>query len=64
MINSIGNISGYVAPQMVGILRDAAGSYEIPMMVASLFMAAAAGCVLLSPRVAARPVLARAHDRR
>jgi len=64
VINSIGNISGYVAPQMVGILRDAAGSYEIPMMVASLFMAAAAICILLSPRVAAKPALAKAHDRR
>ena len=60
VINSIGNISGYVAPQAVGLLRDATGSYEIPMVVASLFMLAAAICILLSPRVAARPVLARA----
>jgi MFS transporter, ACS family, tartrate transporter len=59
VINSIGNISGYAAPQMVGLLRDATGSYEIPMIVASLFMLAAAICILLSPRVAARPILAR-----
>ena len=64
VINSIGNISGYVAPQMVGILRDATGSYEVPMVVASLFMLAAAVCILLSPRVAARPVLARVAARR
>lgn len=64
VINSIGNISGYVAPQMVGILRDATGSYEIPMMVASGFMLAAAVCILLSPRAAARPVLARVAARR
>jgi MFS transporter, ACS family, tartrate transporter len=64
VINSIGNISGYAAPQMVGILRDATGSYQIPMVVASLFMLAAALCILLSPRVAPRPVLARATVRR
>jgi ACS family tartrate transporter-like MFS transporter len=59
VINSIGNISGYVAPQMVGVLRDATGGYAVPMIVASAFMLAAAVCILLSPRVAARPVLAR-----
>jgi ACS family tartrate transporter-like MFS transporter len=64
VINSIGNISGYAAPQMVGVLRDATGSYEIPMVVASLFMLVAAICILLSPRAAARPILARATTRR
>jgi MFS transporter, ACS family, tartrate transporter len=64
VINSIGNISGYAAPQMVGILRDATGSYQVPMAVASLFMLAAAVCILLSPRVAARPIMARATARR
>jgi cyanate permease len=60
VINSIGNISGYVAPQVVGLLRDATGSYEIPMVVASLTMFGAAICILLSPRASARPVLAPA----
>jgi MFS transporter, ACS family, tartrate transporter len=60
VINSIGNISGYVAPQTVGVLRDATGSYEIPMIVASLLMLAAAICILLSPRLAAQPIVARA----
>jgi len=64
VINSIGNISGYVAPQMVGLLRDATGSYQIPMMVASLFMAAAAICILVSPWAAATPILARTPNRR
>jgi ACS family tartrate transporter-like MFS transporter len=58
VINSIGNISGYVAPQMVGVLRDATGSYEVPMVAASGFMLAAAICILLSPRLAATPLLA------
>ncbi len=64
VINSIGNISGYVAPQMVGVLRDATGSYEIPMLAASLFMLAAAACILVSPRTAGRPILARVRARR
>lgn len=60
VINSIGNISGYVAPQMVGLLRDATGSYEVPMLVASLFMMAAAAFILVAPRSAATPLLVRA----
>jgi len=54
IINSVGNISGYVAPQLVGIVRDYTGSYEVPMMVASLFMLAAAVCIVAAPRTAAR----------
>jgi hypothetical protein len=34
------------------------------MVAASLFMLAAAICILLSPRVAARPILARVTMRR
>ena len=64
VINSIGNISGYVAPQLVGVLRDATGSYEVPMIVASLFMLAAAICILAAPRVASRPVFVRGAPRR
>ena len=32
-INAVGNISGYAAPQLVGLLRDVTGSYEVPMLV-------------------------------
>jgi MFS transporter, ACS family, tartrate transporter len=32
-INSIGNISGYAAPQLVGLLHDFSGSYRLPMLV-------------------------------
>lgn len=32
-INAAGNISGYVAPQLVGLLRDLTGDYAIPMLV-------------------------------
>jgi ACS family tartrate transporter-like MFS transporter len=64
VINSIGNISGYAAPQMVGFLRDATGSYQVPMAVASLFMLGAAVCILLSPLVAGQTVRGRAGVRR
>jgi ACS family tartrate transporter-like MFS transporter len=33
VVNSVGNISGYAAPQMVGLLRDSSGGYEVPMLV-------------------------------
>jgi ACS family tartrate transporter-like MFS transporter len=64
VINSIGNISGYLAPQMVGVLRDATGSYEVPMIAASLFMLAAAACILMAPRAEPRQYLARVTARR
>ena len=32
-INSVGNISGYVAPQLVGMLRDGTGGYQAPMLM-------------------------------
>lgn len=32
-INSIGNISGYAAPQLVGLLHDFSGSFRMPMLV-------------------------------
>jgi MFS transporter, ACS family, tartrate transporter len=32
-INSVGNISGYAGPQLVGVLRDFSGSYRMPMLV-------------------------------
>jgi MFS transporter, ACS family, tartrate transporter len=52
-INSFGNISGYVAPQMVGLLRDMTGSYQIPMLVLG-------GLVFLSGLLV--PVAARAAE--
>jgi MFS transporter, ACS family, tartrate transporter len=32
-INSVGNISGYAAPQLVGLLHDFSGSFRMPMLV-------------------------------
>jgi MFS family permease len=33
MINSIGNLSGYFAPQLMGLLRDYTGNYSLAMFI-------------------------------
>lgn len=40
-INSVGGVAGYAAPQLVGILRDATGSYELPMVLIGVAVTAA-----------------------
>jgi ACS family tartrate transporter-like MFS transporter len=42
MINSIGNISGYFAPQLVGVLRDWTGSYSLAMLTVGIMALMAA----------------------
>jgi ACS family tartrate transporter-like MFS transporter len=51
-INSIGNVSGYAAPQMVGLMRDMTGGYEIPMLVIGALVFAAGVFVPLAARAA------------
>lgn len=51
-INSIGNISGYAAPQMVGLLRDVTGSYEAPMLVVGALVLLAGLLVPVAARAA------------
>jgi MFS transporter, ACS family, tartrate transporter len=36
MINSIGNIAGYFAPQLVGVLRDWTGNYSLALLVVGI----------------------------
>jgi cyanate permease len=52
VINSIGNISGYAAPQLVGILRDTTGSYETPMLVLGVLVLQAGVLVPVAARTA------------
>ncbi len=33
MINSVGNVSGYLAPQLMGLLRDLTGNYSLGLLV-------------------------------
>jgi ACS family tartrate transporter-like MFS transporter len=47
-VNSVGNISGYLAPQVTGALRDATGGYMVPMLVAGAVMLFGAGLILVS----------------
>jgi ACS family tartrate transporter-like MFS transporter len=61
IINSVGNISGCAAPQMVGLVRDMTGSYEVPMLVASVFMLSAAVCILIAPRTVRQVVISVAE---
>ncbi|HEX2943757.1 MAG TPA: MFS transporter [Rhodopila sp.] len=47
-VNSIGNISGYVAPQVTGLLRDSSGGYAVPLIVAGGVLLTGAGLILAS----------------
>lgn len=47
-INSVGNISGYVAPQVTGLLHDATGGYMVPMLVTGAVVLSGAGLILVS----------------
>jgi ACS family tartrate transporter-like MFS transporter len=51
-INAIGNISGYAAPQMVGLLRDTTGGYEIPMLALGGLMMISTVMVPIAARAA------------
>jgi MFS transporter, ACS family, tartrate transporter len=50
-INSVGNISGYAAPQIVGLLHDYSGSYQVPMIVMGLMVAVSGIMVPLAARL-------------
>jgi ACS family tartrate transporter-like MFS transporter len=53
-INSVGNISGYAAPQFVGLLRDYSGTYQMPMLLMGGMVTIAGLLVPLATRL--RPV--------
>jgi len=53
-INSVGNISGYFAPQLVGFLRDATGTYAVAMLVVGGMVLVAAALLPLAAAVSAR----------
>lgn len=48
LVNSVGNIAGYVAPQVTGLLRDTSGGYAIPMMVTGGVVVTAAVLIVVS----------------
>src|SRR5439155_8874443 len=38
LINTVGNFAGFAAPYVTGALKDATGSYQMPMFVVGGFM--------------------------
>jgi MFS transporter, ACS family, tartrate transporter len=54
-INSIGNISGYAAPQLVGLLHDVSGSYRMPMFVMGMMVIVAGILVPMATRLRPAP---------
>jgi MFS transporter, ACS family, tartrate transporter len=54
-INSVGNISGYAAPQCVGLLRDFSGSYRMPMLVMGAMVIVAGILVPMATRLRPAP---------
>jgi nitrate/nitrite transporter NarK len=61
-INSFGNLSGYAAPQLVGLLRDRTGDYGAAMLTCGVIMVASAVLIRLAgvrvPSVPLRPARA------
>jgi MFS transporter, ACS family, tartrate transporter len=52
VINSIGNLAGYFGPQMMGIMRDATGSFEGALLLVAVgpFITACIGLILGTTR--------------
>jgi cyanate permease len=47
-INTIGNMSGYVAPQLMGVIHDATGGYWLPVLVSGSLTLTASVLILTS----------------
>ncbi|MEU6119293.1 MFS transporter [Streptomyces sp. NPDC047117] len=50
VINSVGNLAGFVSPYMIGALKDATGSASIPMYVLALSLLVGAAAVLTTKK--------------
>lgn len=50
VINSVGNLAGFVSPYMIGALKDATGSTQIPMYVLALSLVIGAAAVLTTKK--------------
>lgn len=54
LINSIGNLGGFVGPYLMGYIRTRTGSFELAMAILVAMLLAAGGLVFLLPREGAR----------
>ncbi|MFJ8078431.1 MFS transporter [Streptomyces sp. NPDC096176] len=50
VINSVGNLAGFVSPYMIGALKDATGSTSLPMYVLAFSLVVGAGAVLTTKK--------------
>ncbi|MFD7227580.1 MFS transporter [Streptomyces sp. NPDC059881] len=50
VINSVGNLAGFVSPYMIGAIKDATGSTSIPMYVLALSLVVGAAAVLTTKK--------------
>lgn len=50
LINSVGNLAGFVSPYMIGGLKDATGSTSVPMYVLALSLVIGAVAVLTTKK--------------
>jgi ACS family tartrate transporter-like MFS transporter len=60
MINSIGNVAGYFAPQLVGVLRDMTGNYGLALIVVGAMAIVAAAILPIAGAPARAAQLRRA----
>ncbi len=62
LINSVGNLGGFLGPYLVGYIKDQTQSFELPLVVLGSFMLASAILVLLMGR-SLRSALAMSRPR-
>ncbi|WP_233848759.1 MFS transporter [Paraburkholderia sp. HD33-4] len=63
LINTVGNIAGFVAPYITGVAKDLSGSYQLPMLIVGAMMLMSAVLALAIGRTSSRASLepAQAH---
>ena len=63
LINTVGNVAGFVAPYITGVAKDMSGSYQLPMLIVGAMMLMSAVLALAISRTSTRASLepAQAH---
>lgn len=50
IINSVGNLAGFVSPYMIGLVKDATGSVQLPMYILAAVLVVGAAAVLTTKK--------------
>ncbi len=50
VINSVGNVAGFVSPYLIGYIKDSTGSTTIGVLIVAAFLLVGGACVQLIPR--------------